>query len=123
MKVKLSKPREVREEKRAKGRVIINIYRSILPFLPSLPLLYPLARVGQKISVWHNKNLKLISIWPVFQGKEGKKGRVSLLLSLILFPLPKIQGKMREEGGKGICLLYTSPSPRDGLLSRMPSSA
>ena len=22
-----------------------------------------------------------------------------------------------------ICLLYTSPSPRDGLLSRMPSSA
>ena len=30
-------------------------------------------------------------------------------------------------GGKGrmtsTCLLYTSPSPRDGLLSRMPSSA
>ena len=23
----------------------------------------------------------------------------------------------------GNCLLYTSPSPRDGLLSRMPSSA
>ena len=23
----------------------------------------------------------------------------------------------------GACLLYTSPSPRDGLLSRMPSSA
>ena len=29
-------------------------------------------------------------------------------------------------GAKGVinsCLLYTSPSPRDGLLSRMPSSA
>ena len=26
-------------------------------------------------------------------------------------------------GGLGTCLLYTSPSPRDGLLSRMPSSA
>ena len=25
--------------------------------------------------------------------------------------------------GLGSCLLYTSPSPRDGLLSRMPSSA
>ena len=25
--------------------------------------------------------------------------------------------------GELICLLYTSPSPRDGLLSRMPSSA
>ena len=26
-------------------------------------------------------------------------------------------------GGPYTCLLYTSPSPRDGLLSRMPSSA
>ena len=26
-------------------------------------------------------------------------------------------------GNMGDCLLYTSPSPRDGLLSRMPSSA
>ena len=26
-------------------------------------------------------------------------------------------------GPSGCCLLYTSPSPRDGLLSRMPSSA
>ena len=25
--------------------------------------------------------------------------------------------------GIKVCLLYTSPSPRDGLLSRMPSSA
>ena len=25
--------------------------------------------------------------------------------------------------GQWVCLLYTSPSPRDGLLSRMPSSA
>ena len=31
-------------------------------------------------------------------------------------------GKMIMDGN-GICLLYTSPSPRDGLLSRMPSSA
>ena len=28
-----------------------------------------------------------------------------------------------EEVGSIVCLLYTSPSPRDGLLSRMPSSA
>ena len=27
------------------------------------------------------------------------------------------------KGGRYTCLLYTSPSPRDGLLSRMPSSA
>ena len=31
---------------------------------------------------------------------------------------------VRESNGlKKGCLLYTSPSPRDGLLSRMPSSA
>ena len=32
---------------------------------------------------------------------------------------------LRDEGFliSSICLLYTSPSPRDGLLSRMPSSA
>ena len=31
----------------------------------------------------------------------------------------------RDAGRKPgqVCLLYTSPSPRDGLLSRMPSSA
>ena len=28
-----------------------------------------------------------------------------------------------QSGLPRICLLYTSPSPRDGLLSRMPSSA
>ena len=28
-----------------------------------------------------------------------------------------------ESGQNWVCLLYTSPSPRDGLLSRMPSSA
>ena len=26
-------------------------------------------------------------------------------------------------GQQGVCLLYTSPSPRDGATSRMPSSA
>ena len=31
--------------------------------------------------------------------------------------------KTRGEGDALACLLYTSPSPRDGLLSRMPSSA
>ena len=31
-----------------------------------------------------------------------------------------VEGKNRI---KQLCLLYTSPSPRDGLLSRMPSSA
>ena len=32
-------------------------------------------------------------------------------------------GEIRKEPWGKNCLLYTSPSPRDGLLSRMPSSA
>ena len=32
-------------------------------------------------------------------------------------------GEAYERDPRGTCLLYTSPSPRDGLLSRMPSSA
>ena len=32
-------------------------------------------------------------------------------------------GKTVQVEQPKVCLLYTSPSPRDGLLSRMPSSA
>ena len=32
-------------------------------------------------------------------------------------------GNIHKKGSVGICLLYTSPSPRDATLSRMPSSA
>ena len=33
------------------------------------------------------------------------------------------KASVKEIDKINICLLYTSPSPRDGLLSRMPSSA
>ena len=36
---------------------------------------------------------------------------------------PKEERLEREDDTNQTCLLYTSPSPRDGLLSRMPSSA
>ena len=43
----------------------------------------------------------------------------------INFTDARLQMAEKEIKGKfdSICLLYTSPSPRDGLLSRMPSSA
>ena len=34
-----------------------------------------------------------------------------------------IQDNLQDFINNTTCLLYTSPSPRDGLLSRMPSSA
>ena len=39
-----------------------------------------------------------------------------------MYEYTNTMGLVRFKGEK-ICLLYTSPSPRDGLLSRMPSSA
>ena len=52
----------------------------------------------------------------------------------LILPFHKEMDEIREDAagkakigttrrGIGPCLLYTSPSPRDGLLSRMPSSA
>ena len=35
----------------------------------------------------------------------------------------EVIGLFPKSEGMEVCLLYTSPSPRDGLLSRMPSSA
>ena len=49
------------------------------------------------------------------------------LLSLAGGPLAGaaafVAQKILKDPLNKICLLYTSPSPRDGLLSRMPSSA
>ena len=43
----------------------------------------------------------------------------------IEFVSPQLNHDLSDGIGEQIkgCLLYTSPSPRDGLLSRMPSSA
>ena len=41
-----------------------------------------------------------------------------------LFQIPEVpKAKYAFDGHTGSCLLYTSPSPRDATLSRMPSSA
>ena len=37
--------------------------------------------------------------------------------------IPKLINNIMYDGKRGICLLYTSPSPRDRQKSRMPSSA
>ena len=46
-----------------------------------------------------------------------------LLICAILVFLMQAGFMCLESGLSRACLLYTSPSPRDGLLSRMPSSA
>ena len=48
---------------------------------------------------------------------EGKKSR-----SVVEYGIEALKA-VWHRGAVDACLLYTSPSPRDGLLSRMPSSA
>ena len=57
-------------------------------------------------------------------------GGVFTVLFSIVFSIGLVRILGEAAGGRidnqavfSICLLYTSPSPRDGLLSRMPSSA
>ena len=63
---------------------------------------------GQAICL-PNKHLTLIkpklSVGQTWEDNSGDKYTIRII----------------EKGS--VCLLYTSPSPRDGLLSRMPSSA
>ena len=64
-----------------------------------------------------------------FMASKGK-GLICLTLTsdkCAHLDLPMMTEKNKANHGTAftvsICLLYTSPSPRDGLLSRMPSSA
>ena len=51
-----------------------------------------------------------------------KRGFEGDQVTLPLDSYSEIKMPIKASGNEG-CLLYTSPSPRDGLLSRMPSSA
>ena len=63
-----------------------------------------------------------------YLGHEVGQGHVlprqAKVQAILQFPEPTNKRELlRFLGMSGFCLLYTSPSPRDGLLSRMPSSA
>ena len=67
------------------------------------------------------KNIKLFGemhrFIPIYTAWEGAK-----IVEVPVAHHPRTAGKSNY-GLMRTCLLYTSPSPRDGLLSRMPSSA
>ena len=55
--------------------------------------------------------------------ENGKWVLTEKPLSLNVAEGEEMVAAVEKAGVPNICLLYTSPSPRDGLLSRMPSSA
>ena len=63
----------------------------------------------------YNIGLELLEIIKVETGIELPSDEAGFLSLHIV--------NAQLEAGMDTCLLYTSPSPRDGLLSRMPSSA
>ena len=69
-----------------------------------------------------NKKRKLLSLLErrMMGGGEKKDGNESEAAKAVARATTEISTKATQAGA---CLLYTSPSPRDGLLSRMPSSA
>ena len=91
-----------------------------------------LARLNEKqpAKLYEGLFYKLLSRCKQSSGKHGFRFKNPLYsldasaidLSLKLFPW----AAHRDDTANvklSVCLLYTSPSPRDGLLSRMPSSA
>ena len=56
-------------------------------------------------------------------GFAGRMGDSDLYYTSFALRALAILEELDETTTQKACLLYTSPSPRDGLLSRMPSSA
>ena len=91
------------------------------------------ADAGEKIKDELDKKtgIPIISIYG--DNKKPKQNQLEEI-DIILFDIQDVGARfytyistlhyvMEAAAENSICLLYTSPSPRDGLLSRMPSSA
>ena len=71
-----------------------------------------------------NLKMELMTLDLEFQHKPPKNWYVPMLKKLAYQErMAALRNKERKTLQTHPCLLYTSPSPRDGLLSRMPSSA
>ena len=87
-----------------------------------------LLRKGKQVEIVANyePSLHYVSEWwkQLFGESEGKDQRGIFPAAVDLTTDLHSMGQFIQDGARIMfCLLYTSPSPRDGLLSRMPSSA
>ena len=84
----------------------------------------------KKHDIKHHLSKELLLAYSAGQLEEGFSLAIATHISMCdqcraeLESLEAVGGAIFENlEPNEICLLYTSPSPRDGLLSRMPSSA
>ena len=77
----------------------------------------PEAITGWWTDVWNN------SQWVRSMRNSFFIGIIATIIATTLGTIAAVGLSRSEMPYKKTCLLYTSPSPRDGLLSRMPSSA
>ena len=74
-----------------------------------------------------NRQQRQLKIYTDVRSEKVAQLRTQPVCTLVAYqPNPMIQLRLKTSAvinHNNHCLLYTSPSPRDGLLSRMPSSA
>ena len=66
----------------------------------------------------NERALIYLDIFREIRERHGEKEAIDIIRAAL-----ETRGRAFGKTLKKYCLLYTSPSPRDGLLSRMPSSA
>ena len=78
----------------------------------------------------HGQKVQGVNVGELWQGLLGPIGILLFLAFLLNFALANFEGifglyaqQRFNYGPREVCLLYTSPSPRDRTRSRMPSSA
>ena len=88
------------------------------------------ASIIDKAVVAHEDRIEIHSLVRAIRSETDAEDRIAIMEMAWMVVLA--DGQMHEyeaqlmrrlAGLLFVCLLYTSPSPRDGLLSRMPSSA
>ena len=68
-------------------------------------------------------NEEKVAIVKEYGASETDTGSPEVQIALLTANINKLQGHFQAHKHDHHCLLYTSPSPRDATLSRMPSSA
>ena len=116
------------------ARTLITVL-AIMAFIASLALVFALSANRLKTD-WQSDLSRSATIQVMLENSEVRDLKIKSALSILETQLPAASIKeLSSDDAKALlrpwlgsvdlpdCLLYTSPSPRDGLLSRMPSSA